>query len=1065
MITYEQLVSENTFYSNEVEKHDFIQDESKVMLSLIYNFFGNIGILGLAENKQSIKQYFKSDKAVRLKHISDKNNNSSLSVKLANDLGFFRTDQQVSNMTRFLAKLKGGQVDEIDIQAFANLMEFSSKGLKALKTNPLVYKNVQEFSNLATMLPDTSMLLSFIHNLKRSMIKEDDTIVGDFKIQIKKAKIPKSEQEKAQNITLSDYAKAYYADDQIKMADIRNDWNLTREDDSTLKNKFDEFESIFLVHNKTAQDKAIKVNELNVKDLAEYFDTLSANKLIEITNMDNFIVSRNKNLNSMIIDAVMMTKHKDYYFEKIIKLIESGSMNVGGFWNLLGKEGTKIQKVHPNLIKNMLIDKKPEDLSSMIGMINHMKWKVSKDDSLLLDKKQLEYIIYLFKKGSHSVATNNLVEGILRDIDRPKLLGNDTSLNKEYAIKLTEVAKDNHPKLFYKAIDYAIRSIAGTQSPGKKLMSELVKLNITEYANAVNDNMSIDEVDLIPESLDATTTELLLTEFLKFPLRYTESSNEDDAKISLVSQMQNKKILTTGNYNKTMNKFLPNLDDKQKMKFYDELLHVNLSASNINVERANETKMNILLNDFNDTLLTQEQQVTLGQELLFTGVFDKITPSQNNELLRQYNEGIWVLFDDLKLLSSTNQERLHNAKHHMIADSIETQPDEVDLMYDESDRGVKNQLKNYFQGWNLLSNQIENGILPSFQGSLERHDMKDVLDYNLLDYKAIYDKTKTQIRKNEKFTDYIKRIERFINEGKLGLPSPKVSELDLNEEQLLIASKEIQSTRNEKHGPNHFKILKSYAVNFPIDKYEEFVELMKSNNHHNPLIPAFTGTSGVGANMILRYGFALLPEDATGVTGKALGQGIYLAQNVDKVQQYLGATFAGSAREVGTKGYIIDMESELGENGVNYEEAGTGTNQDWHPNFISPEWAVKDPEKQLKMMKVHQVELISINTWKALNGVNESMSYKEFLTEKRDTSNKNQITFNFYDNRILLNGNVVEFETINMNNLPKNMKIVKERGGAMVIFTGTKKTSHYDIKYCSSMSTSIKNRYLQLINR
>ena len=1061
MLTYRQLIGENTFYQNEVEKHDFIQDDSGLMLALIYNFFGNIAIIDVTENQIPIKQYFKSDKSVRLNKIGDENNNSSLSVKLCDDAKFFRTDKHVQNMTRFLAKLKTGKVDSIDGLALSEMLVFTPKGNKALKANPKIKSIVDGLTTLSLISPDEA-LKTFVGDLKDMMMKQDDKIVGDFKKNIKKAKLPKTANEKANEWTLEDYESSWVAGIDRQMDEIKNDWNNARNDYDSI-NKFEEFQAIFL--DGDSRSVGIKdVKELTAQELSEYFDKQPLNDLVdEITDKRDPTIKRN--IHKLIIDGIGLSKWNKKFWMGVFKSYVDNDLKDNHF-GMLVKFAGKIKEYYPDFLKDVIDETDVEDFSYIYDFFGDFRWKMTSEESLMIDKRLLDKAIDYYKNGSTGKANNFFFTEILRQPNRPAILNNNLSLNKEYAKKIVDNVPDEMKQPFFHELSRMVMGnffkSDGSDNSGKKLISEIIKLNPDEFADSMTPNLPTEELSNMTKMLNADTVEKLIIPLMN-KLKPMANQTNDEKNIKIVTTLLYKKMMENGKYQEVFVKYFPNASNDEKNLMLKELL-INLEP-NVNVEKANETKMNILLNDYDSTINSNDPN--FKQAMLMMGVFDYITPSQNNELLRQVNDGDWWYFDKMGILSDSLQDRMNQTNYKMLSDSLETQPDEVNDYYDNGSKGDRQKINNYFQGWNLLSNQIKGGVIPSFTGNVSKYDLKNMLDYNNLDYQEVYKKSKTQKRKNENLTDYITRIDRFLKEGKLGLAEPKVTPIDETPEELKEKSIQIQNeTRNENHGPNHLKILKTYQVNFPITEYEKFVEVMKMMNTHNPLIPAFTGTSGIGANMIMRYGFALLPNDAQGVTGKALGQGIYLAKNIDKVQQYLGETYNVGARKVGTKGYILQMEAELGENGVNFEEAGTGSDNDLHPNFISPEWAVKDPEKQIKMMKLLQVELISLQDWKEMNNLNENMNFSQFLTEDTKTVNNNQVTFTIHDNHVFMpNGKIKEFEEINHSHLPDNMKIVKERNYCKVIFTKVNKSVYFDTRWCSSMDTNTKRHYFRLMNR
>ena len=141
--------------------------------------------------------------------------------------------------------------------------------------------------------------------------------------------------------------------------------------------------------------------------------------------------------------------------------------------------------------------------------------------------------------------------------------------------------------------------------------------------------------------------------------------------------------------------------------------------------------------------------------------------------------------------------------------------------------------------------------------------------------------------------------------------------------------------------------------------------------------PVYHGTGSIGASMILRYGFTVVESTDKSVVGRMLGDGIYFSDVVDKVAQYIGD--GGYSRGIGTRGYIFEMDVQLGEPWTDHQSAGV-PNATFQKEVVSPEWAVFKPNGQLRIKRAYEVQLISKNEMLAIQqkSLNES-----FLDEIR----------------------------------------------------------------------------------
>lgn len=295
--------------------------------------------------------------------------------------------------------------------------------------------------------------------------------------------------------------------------------------------------------------------------------------------------------------------------------------------------------------------------------------------------------------------------------------------------------------------------------------------------------------------------------------------------------------------------------------------------------------------------------------------------------------------------------------------------------------------------------------------------------------------------------------------GKLKVEDNNLTDVELNKKTTDIVNK----TFAGRHGSIYPKIVKSFTVTLPIDRYEAFMaEMERAGIDNKHIIPAFHGTGGVAATCILRYGFKVLSAKDTLVTGRMLGDGIYFAINIDKSLQYVGNQ--GYGRTYGTKGYIFEMDAQLGKEGENYKSAGI----DGKDDIRSPEWVVKDGNAQLKIMTAYEVELITKENYEQLSLTEQlkpNLSFKEFfmLNEAKFDRNSDQQRFVFWDGNIPMpNGKIVPFEKVKTMG-KKDVKIEKTPNGPAVVFYKTKGTAMHDIRFAAAMKEEARTHYYELL--
>lgn len=111
-----QELYENTLFTTPQDKTALVADPSRVANAFLLNFFGTLGMINATKpaQKRALLTFLKTDKKLRIDTIDDTNLDISLSLKLASEAGFFIQTTTVAEITRFLVKLKTGQIDHID---------------------------------------------------------------------------------------------------------------------------------------------------------------------------------------------------------------------------------------------------------------------------------------------------------------------------------------------------------------------------------------------------------------------------------------------------------------------------------------------------------------------------------------------------------------------------------------------------------------------------------------------------------------------------------------------------------------------------------------------------------------------------------------------------------------------------------------------------------------------------------------------------------------------------------------------------------------------------------------
>lgn len=277
---------------------------------------------------------------------------------------------------------------------------------------------------------------------------------------------------------------------------------------------------------------------------------------------------------------------------------------------------------------------------------------------------------------------------------------------------------------------------------------------------------------------------------------------------------------------------------------------------------------------------------------------------------------------------------------------------------------------------------------------------------------------------------------------------PKLAVTELQKDKAYFDRKtvELDAFSARKHGDIAVRILREFDVNLPGNK-AAFDKFVAANPQTGYIEPAFHGTSSIAASFILRTGFVVITSSSVvSIAGKALGDGIYFSNKIDKATQYIGDSRGSQVnRRWGTRGYLLQMKAALGTRGRDFESAGTGSPGDKY-GFVSPEWAVKQPLGQLLIQKAYEVELVSMKTVSDLaktidlnEGVKQIKTFTMFLEQARarnpETIYRNVTTFTFMDNQIPIgNGQFVTWQDFKIDEYGDHVALDMSEYGPVVMF-------------------------------
>lgn len=244
----------------------------------------------------------------------------------------------------------------------------------------------------------------------------------------------------------------------------------------------------------------------------------------------------------------------------------------------------------------------------------------------------------------------------------------------------------------------------------------------------------------------------------------------------------------------------------------------------------------------------------------------------------------------------------------------------------------------------------------------KRYSVKDIrkaLTWNKVDITSSIKVERTS--KKDTITDVIKSANSSVNQSvAVILPELPVKEVSrTTQEHVANSFVMVKKYANRRHGDIVPLIKREFDVEMKGNK-EAFDQFLKENPGSEILEPAFHCCGTLAASFILRYGFAEI-TDTSIVTGKMLGEGLYVTNVIDKSILY--ASDSGYSRATGQRGYVLQFRAALGTRNTHYRYAGPpgakSAGRGGDANVLSEEWALKFPRQQALLLKTYEVATIS----------------------------------------------------------------------------------------------------------
>lgn len=282
---------------------------------------------------------------------------------------------------------------------------------------------------------------------------------------------------------------------------------------------------------------------------------------------------------------------------------------------------------------------------------------------------------------------------------------------------------------------------------------------------------------------------------------------------------------------------------------------------------------------------------------------------------------------------------------------------------------VEEAVNNYYTLQKAMAEIFSDAVpIKPYEGmTMDR--LREVMVYNNIQFPIL------PREQGESYSAFHERVkENAVNAKSHELYAEEIEISNAEKKRLTV---DFESRNSHKHG-TYFEVLRAFDVNIPVQA-SEWVDFAneKEGKENKVMSPVYHGTGSIGASMILRYGFAVVESTDKSVVGRMLGDGIYFSDVVDKVAQYIGDV--GYSRGIGTKGFIFEMDAQLGEPWTDHQSAGI-PNATYQKEVVSPEWAVFKPNGQLRIRRAYEVQLISKND---MMSIQQKTLAESFINEVR----------------------------------------------------------------------------------
>lgn len=1143
----EKNLQENSLYTTDAERDAIAADKSKVAEAFVYNFLGMLGLLNAAgpAHKQLLINHFKKDGKVRINTIGDTNNDMSLVVKMAHDAGFFIKIDTVNQITRFLAKLKMGQIDSIDSKiVFAWLDDMKPEFIRSIK-DPQTRGYVKDFIQGQGLTVDVSRLAV---KLKRRANKVE--MGGEFKAISKTfpkireidltavtpptptdtqnqktdadgtpaiATVPSTNsviQSKSDAITTAAAAQSVPSSDTGRTTTATATPTKIESPEEKRKKLLDSIGEPVYLSVYTLLEILLDSNVANVKhDYLTRLDT--SNDAIHVYFSAKIDEYRQKMAKIKNLEVPDVTKAFDELYDEMVKDKFFNISSISGvdrlkialsyevpYWRILFEQDEKANinlEVHGDKLKEAIYNSNYPRKQIMIDkFIKNLPVKFFLEYVYYdYNSKHLAMALLAYKVYKENLTMNQLVEedsyfGYVARDGFNKLLDVDnfewpTALGRPFGIDVITPFKQKIWDFLDPTSDNKVsnKSFGRLAQGGNRVVLKLLYSTrfgsdidtidldaIKEYSNNtgtvidVLNKIGIDPKELLdkyPKNnvvimaaaykgglsiLDKDQTKILIDETLLHQYNTRKFWNKDEHLKSLTDEVINNPTYyydVGATVRKFMREFSKTGDEKIVGDICVSLMERNPASFDTNNAFREISKY---FGKFEKESVIDI--VRLAKKNNFTKFFD----GQVYKDTRKRDEK--TEFKDL--ISAVMYDCIGTDVEDYFSDVLETMPG-----------AIIGHIRQNLVGMNAIATEIQNSQIVPF-ASLGENRLREILSMNDVNLAQIASGSIPRKKKNQKWVDYFKTAKVNTNDNKKWLTEPKVTPITHTAPEVLKLTKYLNGFRAGRHGNIYLKVIKEFDAHVKFPEFDEFRKNAPGGD--KTVVPAFHGTGGIAASMILRYGFKVIKSSDALVVARMLGDGIYFSNKIDKACLYLGNE--GYARYTGIQGYVFSLDVNLGQRGHNrltgdYLDAGLGGDK-----ILSPEWCVRDPKKQLAIKKVYEVVTISDYEYNNLvRGIKENtdtMSFKQHMLTEGTIKDNNMSTFRFRDGMIPIiderdNVTYIDFEDVIKNKILPAEMIQYSGQGPVVVFENTPKQESYDFRYAETMNSTQFRAYAKYFKK